>query len=458
MSYWTGLLNVLSNIGGVVVLAMTFSSLTNACLITMWNYELSADANVGVSVAVLFVWAVCSCVRIDSIGWWNVGGGLFQLSVIVLILTVGLSMAPSINSASFVFTEYYNGTGFDSTVYVVLINFLFALFTMCGFDATARFSEETHDAHVASPRAIMMTVVSSSIGGFVLIIALLLCIQDIGEAVDSSTGNALAGILVQTMSPLAANICMSAVVTCTFLSGMTTFLVGCRALYAVARDRALPPSRYWAHVDETTKAPIHSNMLFFAICTLLQLLRLTSAGLYVLYSFGGICVASFNLYICIPLVLKLLFAKPDLYVSAPFSLGQWSSTLGWVSTCWLIATMMLMFLPTASPVTSLSMNYAIVFLAGSVLIGSLNWYFLARYSFHGPERYDEHTATISESPGTGDDDDAVWREADDSEHPEGPKPPLETSMGSGGVGHQNGGEQEPLLNNHRRRHAPSVTA
>ena len=75
--------------------------------------------------------------------WWHVIG-------VAIIVGVLAFVPDNHQSASFVFTEFVNNTGWQSSLYVALIGLLLAQYTLTGYDASAHMTEETHDA-VASP-------------------------------------------------------------------------------------------------------------------------------------------------------------------------------------------------------------------------------------------------------------------------------------------------------------------
>ena len=68
--------------------------------------------------------------------WWHVIG----VAVIVLVLAF---VPDHHQSASFVFGEFVNNTGWSPSLYVALIGLLLAQYTITGFDASAHMTEET---------------------------------------------------------------------------------------------------------------------------------------------------------------------------------------------------------------------------------------------------------------------------------------------------------------------------
>jgi amino acid transporter len=65
-----------------------------------------------------------------------------------LIIGAIFLFTPKLSSTKWVFTGWYNGTGFDSSqlsgqIYVFIIGLLSAQFAFAGYDAAATMAEET---------------------------------------------------------------------------------------------------------------------------------------------------------------------------------------------------------------------------------------------------------------------------------------------------------------------------
>ena len=100
--------------------------------------------------------------------WWHLAG--------VAVFLVFLVVLPDQHaSASFVFSEFQNNTGWagrGSGIYVFFIGMLMAQYTITGFDASAHMSEETENAAVAGPKGMVTSVWLSGIAGYILLLAL----------------------------------------------------------------------------------------------------------------------------------------------------------------------------------------------------------------------------------------------------------------------------------------------
>lgn len=71
LSYVTGWLNFLGNTAGDASFATGFASFLSAALAAAGGQVLTAGAQVGISIAVLWVWSILNFVRIDQVGWVN---------------------------------------------------------------------------------------------------------------------------------------------------------------------------------------------------------------------------------------------------------------------------------------------------------------------------------------------------------------------------------------------------
>ena len=96
----------------------------------------------------------------------------------ILILII---VPDSHQSASFVFTERINNSGFSSGFYwflVLPLGFLLTQYTITGFDASAHLSEETQGAAEGAAKGIWRSIFYSAVGGYILLLAFVFAVQD----------------------------------------------------------------------------------------------------------------------------------------------------------------------------------------------------------------------------------------------------------------------------------------
>lgn len=89
----------------------------------------------------------------------------------VIWLPIGVSQTYGFQTAAFVFTSTYNGTGAPD-VWNWMLAFLSTSSVLTGFDASGHIAEETQDASLASARGIFWSAAISSMIAFVSLVLL----------------------------------------------------------------------------------------------------------------------------------------------------------------------------------------------------------------------------------------------------------------------------------------------
>ena len=72
------------------------------------------------------------------------------------IVIVGLALTKPLASGDFVFTQFYNGSGFGSNGFAFLLVILQSQYTLSGYDSAAHMSEETKNSQSGSPFGILV--------------------------------------------------------------------------------------------------------------------------------------------------------------------------------------------------------------------------------------------------------------------------------------------------------------
>ncbi len=165
------------------------------------------------------------------------------VAVIVLILIV---IPDQHQSASFVFTETINASGFSganfsSTVFwfVFGIGLLMAQYTITGFDASAHLSEETKGAARGAALGIVMSVVVSVVFGFILLVAVTFAVPDVEGTVGAGAFDVQYIWQTATSTKWAEFMLVIACVAQLFC-GAASVTSASRMLFAFSRDGAVP--------------------------------------------------------------------------------------------------------------------------------------------------------------------------------------------------------------------------
>jgi len=84
------------------------------------------------SICSLIVWTLLNCIRIDQVGWIAALAGVVHIGTLLLFFILVFSNVNNLNSPEFVFTYYYNDTGFESVFYVCLLSVVTGMFAFVG--------------------------------------------------------------------------------------------------------------------------------------------------------------------------------------------------------------------------------------------------------------------------------------------------------------------------------------
>ncbi|MEV6106888.1 amino acid permease [Streptomyces sp. NPDC051940] len=392
-AWFTGWFNVLGQVAVTAGIDFGAASFLGAYLNLQWDFEVTEGWIILLFAAILLLHGALNTFGVRIIGllngisvWWHVLG--------VAVIVGALTFAPdSHQSASFVFTEFVNETGFSSGFYVVLIGLLMAQYTFTGYDASAHMTEETHDAAVAGPRGIVRSIWTSWVAGFVLLLGFTFAIQSYETARTSPTGAPPAQILLDALGATGGKAMLLVIIGAQLFCGMASVTANSRMIYAFSRDGALPFSRVWNQVSPRTRTPVNAVWLAALGALVLGLPYLINITAYAAVT----SIAVIGLYISyvIPTLLRLL--QGDRFERGPWHLGRWSRPIGVVAVVWVAVITVLFMLPQVSPVTAETFNYAPVAVAVVLGFAGVWWLVSARHWFlKGEQRVPE--AAVAEAP------------------------------------------------------------
>ncbi|KAG0023194.1 hypothetical protein BGZ81_008206 [Podila clonocystis] len=282
--------------------------------------------------------------------WWHVLG----TATIVIVV---LATTPEKQSASFVFTEWVNNTGWSSGFYVFMLGLLQSQYTLSGYDSAAHMSEETHNAQTGGPRGIIMAIVVASIVGWVFLVGMTFCITDFdAQIVSPHVGVALSQIFLDSAGLRLAIFLILIILGAQFFCGSALTLASSRMVYAFARDGALPLSKH-LHKLNKEKSPVAAVWFNIAFCFILGLPYIWSETAY--SAIVSVNTIASSISYLIPILCRIILAR-ETFEPGPFNLGRMSTPIGIISSLWIICTSALFLCPTQAPVTAENMNYALV--------------------------------------------------------------------------------------------------
>jgi amino acid transporter len=389
-SWFTGWFNLLGQVAVTAGIDFGLAFFASALMNLLWGYPLVAYSFlpgiprlpiVVVYVVVLLLHGLLNTFGVRLVAllndvsvWWHLLG--------VIIIVGALFLIPSHHqSVSFVFTDFENFTGFSGApIYVFLIGLLLAQYTFTGYDASAHLTEETHNAAVAGPRGIVLSIVVSLFAGWLLLIGVTAGIQN--YATESTAVVPPAQIFVDALGQNWAIFLMFIVVGAQFYCGMSSVTANSRMIYAFSRDGAIPGSRFWHKVNARTRTPTNSIWLAVAGAFIIAVPYLWNLEAYAAIT----SIATIGLYVAygIPILLRRL--QGDKFQRGPWHLGQWSSIVGWIAVAWIVFIAVLFVLPEAFPINwQTNLNYAGPAVIVVLAVVGIWWMVSAKNWFKGPK-------------------------------------------------------------------------
>lgn len=349
---------------------------------------------VGIAIAVLgFFCLVCSLTTRALhrlVKWFAPINVLATVGIIIALVL----LTPDKRSASFVFLDVRDGSGWG-TAWSFFLGFLNVAWVMTDYDGTTHISEETHDATVQGPRAIRLAIFVSGILGWALNITFGFCLTEsyMDDIVGSPTGLPVAQIFLNAGGKSCGSIMLFFVILIQVFTGISAMLANARMTFAFARDEALPFSRFWSRVNQTTQTPVNAVCLVFIFCACLNMIGFGST--LTITAVFNLCAPCLDLSYVAVIFARRWYADEMAAAKKPFVPGHYSlssamsKTYNFIAIAWVLFISCVLFWPTSRPITAETMNYAVV-VAGAVALVSLCWWYLggARRYYEGPRTKD----------------------------------------------------------------------
>jgi len=181
---------------------------------------------------------------------------LHQVFSDFIVIVAVLSASSSFSSNNFVWNTFVDNSGLEgtNTWYIYLIGLLNACYGFSGYEAGGHMAEETKNASVAAPKGIIFTCIASGVVGFSFIISLLYSMGgDLNNTIDGESESAIVNIFMIVFK----NRNTSLAITCIligdlFFAGFSSMTVTSRIGFSMARDGAVPFSKFFSVVYKKT--------------------------------------------------------------------------------------------------------------------------------------------------------------------------------------------------------------
>ncbi|KAI0484393.1 amino acid transporter [Xylariaceae sp. FL0804] len=272
------------------------------------------------------------------------------------------------------------------------IGILPSAYTFSALGMISSMAEECDEPRVKLPNALSLCVPVGGIAGLFFIIPICATLPDLEDILQAPVGQALPYIFGRvTGSPGGGLALTILVLIITFFCSISITVAASRCTWAFARDNAIPLASLWARVDERHGTPIWALALTTFIQLLLGLINLGSSSAFL--AFVSVGVISLAVSYGIPIAISLSQRRKEVN-SAKWTLGPVVGPIvNVLALAWIAFEVVLFSMPTALPVTAVSMNYAIVVFVGFMVVSAIWYGVYARKVYEGPPESDGLTVT-----------------------------------------------------------------
>jgi amino acid transporter len=388
--WFTGWFNLVGQIA--VTAAIDYgAALFTTALLDLW-FGIGTDTGTVfvVYTAIIALHLVLNLLNVNVLAGLNTFSAWWHMVGVVVVVGVLVVVPENHQSASFVFGETINNSGFSDGLYwfVFGIGLLMAQYTITGFDASAHMSEETRTASRSAAVGMVMSVVVSVIFGFVLLVAVTFAVPDVQGTLDA-VGNAVVYIWTESLGDTWAEFLLFIAVVAQLFCGTASVTSASRMMFAFSRDGAVPWSRLWRKVSRQ-RVPVNAVI---AICVLSWALMIPTLANGVIGYLVGTSIAVIGLYIAFALPIVLRIRAGERFEGGAWSLGRHYRWISPVAVIW-IGLVCLLFLMPVSPngIPGAAefdwnvVNYAPLTVGGALILFG-GWYLIsARKWFVGPVR------------------------------------------------------------------------
>ncbi|KZL79699.1 amino acid permease, partial [Colletotrichum incanum] len=378
------------SVGGQVVL--TSSAAFAAGLQTQALIIINDDSYVSARwQGMLFYWAILVYGMIVNI-WGHrllptanlMSGVLHVFGFLAILIVLGV-MAPK-NTASFVFTEFVNSSGWDSNGVSWLVGLISAVYPFLGYDAACHLAEEMPNASRDVPLAMVGSVVVNGLMGLIYGTVLLFSTGPLETLLSTPTGFPFMQIFMDVTKSHAGATILSILIILTAVAATVAGITSTsRTLWAFARDKATPYDHYLSKVNKRQQIPVHSVILVTVLQMLLGFIYLGNTTAFNAILSMAI-IGMYSSYI-VPIIYMMAYGRKNLNPSdyGPFKLGPaMGPILNVISLIWMIVVIIFSTFPSAMPVTPQTMNYSIVVMAGWLFFGVVYYLFFGNKKFKVP--------------------------------------------------------------------------
>jgi amino acid transporter len=299
--------------------------------------------------------------RINNIAAYTAELGL-SIVLTLILLIVGFITHP-VQSVGFLTTSTPGDNGF---LVAFLLSGLLGIWVLTGFEGAADLAEETKGARINVPKAVVTSVVVSSVIGFFMIVALTINIADLGATTGAPVpiAHLLETALGNTLAILFEAVAMVAL----YAGGLANMAASSRLIFSLSRDKMLPASPALSTVSSTTHSPSGALLVAAGISITLVVVGTFIAAQAMTLIVGMASVGYYAVYALTILAAILAATRGKLTAKSSYDLGSRANVIRWVAFIWSVLVILVLTIPGPNQQTAL--------MAGVFFVIAAAWYVL----------------------------------------------------------------------------------
>ncbi|UPL02490.1 hypothetical protein LCI18_013424 [Fusarium solani-melongenae] len=326
----------------------------------------------GVAMGLVILWGFLGALRMEKFTWLFI----ITTSIVVLInltYVVALPTTHSVQDRRFatgaqVFGEYTNFSLWNKGVAVPMSMFT-AAWVITGWQAPAFIVEETQNAQITAPKAIITSYASIAIGGAIVSLVTAFCTSDITAAATEPSGNPMFILVVDHWGLKLGAAFLMTLMSTIAMGGPSLLLTSASQVAAFARDGGLPFPHVFSYIHPRTNMPVATMGLLVVGALLILLFSLSVVARTIIYSLA--VIANMMTY-ALPILLRLTCSHR--FVPGPFNYGRLSKPIHLWALLVMVYFVIMECFP-ASPVWDAeSFNYNWAILCGLLLVSMALWF------------------------------------------------------------------------------------
>jgi amino acid transporter len=249
-------------------------------------------------------------------------------------------------------------------------------------------SEETQNASRSAARGVIMSIVVSAVFGYILALGVTFAIQSLTKTTGAGTF-AVKQVYLDALGLTTAKVMLFITVGAQFYCGMSSITSASRMMYAFSRDGATPGHALWRRLNGQ-RVPVYAVWAIAVLAFLCAFPAYFGPNGVVAYV-AVTSIATIGLYIAYAIPIYLRLREGDEWEPGEWTLGRWYRPIGTIACLWVLFISVLFILPTLPGgipfkhgFTWVDVNYAVIAVAGTLLLTGGWWLVSARRWFKGP--------------------------------------------------------------------------